>query len=63
MVSINQAGAEELDTLPGIGPALAQAILEYREENGGFSTLEELMEVPGIGEKVFSKLRDRIVLD
>lgn len=41
-VSINRASAEELDTLPGIGPSLAQAILEYREEHGGFSTLEEL---------------------
>lgn len=63
VLSINRASAEDLDTLPGIGPSLAQAILEYREEHGGFSTLEELMEVPGIGEKVFSKLRDRIVLD
>ena len=62
-VSINRASAEELDTLPGIGPSLAQAILEYREEHGGFSTLEELMEVPGIGEKIFAELKDQIVLN
>lgn len=63
VVSINRASAEELDTLPGIGPSLAQAILEYREEHGGFSTLEELMEVPGIGEKIFAELKDQIVLN
>ncbi len=63
VLSINRASAEELDTLPGIGPSLAQAILEYREEHGGFSTLEELMEVPGIGEKIFAELKDQIVLN
>ncbi len=63
VLSINRASAEDLDTLPGIGPSLAQAILEYREEHGGFSTLEELMEVPGIGEKIFAELKDQIVLN
>lgn len=62
-VSINRADETELDTLPGIGPALAKAIVEYREENGGFSSLEELMEVPGIGEKKFAELKDLISLE
>ncbi len=62
-VPINRADETELDTLPGIGPALAKAIVEYREENGGFSSLEELMEVPGIGEKKFAELKDLISLE
>ena len=62
-VPINRADETELDTLPGIGPALAKAIVEYREENGGFSSLEELMEVPGIGEKKFAELKDRVSLE
>lgn len=62
-VSINRADETELDTLPGIGPALAKAIVEYREENGGFSSLEELMEVPGIGEKKFAELKDLVSLE
>lgn len=62
-VPINRADETELDTLPEIGPALAKAIVEYREENGGFSSLEELMEVPGIGEKKFAELKDLISLE
>lgn len=60
MVNLNTATAEELDTLSGIGEVLAQRIIEYRTENNGFSTIEELMEVKGIGEKTFEKNRDRI---
>lgn len=59
-VNINTAGKEELMTLPGIGEAKAEAILSYREQHGKFSTAEALMEVSGIGEGVFSRLRDRI---
>ena len=55
-VSINSAELSELDTLPGIGPVKAQAIVDYRNRIGGFQTLEELKGVRGIGEKTFQKL-------
>ena len=58
-VNVNTAGLEELDTLPGIGPALAQRIIDYREANGPFASLEELLEVKGIGEVTLEKFRDR----
>lgn len=56
-LDINTASAEELDTLPGIGPALAGAILDFRSEIGGFHFIEELMDVQGIGEKKFSNVQ------
>ncbi|MCR5249370.1 MAG: helix-hairpin-helix domain-containing protein [Lachnospiraceae bacterium] len=62
LVDINRAGAEELMSLTGIGPGKAQAILEYREEHGSFASTEELMNVSGIGESSFNKLRDEIVV-
>jgi len=55
-VSINTAGLAELDTLPGIGPVKAQAIIDYRDRIGGVRTLEEIKGVRGIGEKTFQKL-------
>ncbi len=61
-VHINTASLEELETLPGIGPKLAGRIVAYREENGPFTTVEELCEVSGIGEKVLEKIRARIVV-
>lgn len=60
LIDINSAGAEELDLLPGIGPAKAEAILEYRAENGQFSDVQELLEVPGIGEATLEGLRDYV---
>ena len=61
-VSINTADLEELDSLEGIGPSLAQAIIDYRQKEGGFKELEELMEVKGIGENKFAKIKEDISL-
>lgn len=61
-VDINTASEEELETLPGIGPKLAGRIVAYREENGPFTTAEELCEVSGIGEKLLEKIRAQIVV-
>ena len=60
-VDVNTADVDELDTLYGIGPALAQRIIDYREEHGPFNSLEELLEVKGIGEATLEKFRDRAV--
>ena len=59
-VDLNTAGVEELKTLPGVGDTTARRIIDYREENGPFRRIEELMNVRGIGEKKFLKLKDRI---
>ncbi|MDE5977265.1 MAG: helix-hairpin-helix domain-containing protein [Turicibacter sp.] len=61
-VSLNQATMSELETLPGIGPSKATAIIQYREEFGKFKSLEELTNVSGIGEKTLEKLRDYLEL-
>lgn len=57
-VNINTATAEELTTLPGVGPSTAQAIIEDRQKNGKFTSAEDLMRVSGIGEKKFAKMKD-----
>ncbi|RBW70483.1 helix-hairpin-helix domain-containing protein [Bacillus taeanensis] len=62
-VSINRADSQELETLPGIGPSKAEAILAYREENGPFKKIEELLYVSGIGEKSFEQLKDKIKIN
>lgn len=62
LIDINSAAAEDLTLLPGIGEALAKAIVSYREENGAFESLEQLMEVPGIGESRFAAVKDKICL-
>jgi competence protein ComEA len=59
-ININTASKEQLVTLPGIGDAKADSIIAYRTEHGAFSTIEEIMEIPGIKEAVFSKIKDFI---
>lgn len=61
-VSINEATLEQLMTLPGIGESKAQAIIKYREENGAFQTIEEIKNVSGIGEAVFAKIENYIIV-
>lgn len=61
-VNINTAGIGELDSLPGIGPAYAQRIIDYRQANGGFKSIEEIKNVKGIGDKTFEKFKDKIAI-
>jgi competence ComEA-like helix-hairpin-helix protein len=61
-LDLNRATAEELESLPGIGAAKAAAILEVREQNGGFSSLDELESVRGIGPALLAKLRPLVVV-
>lgn len=62
LVSINSASSSELDSLPGIGPSFTQRIIDYRQKNNGFKSLEEIMAVPGIGKKIFDQIKERISL-
>lgn len=61
-VNLNTAGREELMTLPGIGEAKADAIIAWRTEHGAFGAIEEIQQVPGIKEAVFSRIKDRITV-
>lgn len=62
-LNLNTATQAELELLPGIGPVLAQAILDYRDSFGGFSTKEQLMEVSGIGEKRYAAVEALITVE
>jgi len=62
IVNINTASANELDALPGIGTKTAALIVEYRQKNGPFKKIEELMNVRGVGEKSFLKLKPRLTV-
>jgi competence protein ComEA len=59
-VDLNTAGQAELETLPGVGPATARRILDERSRRGGFTSVRDLLGVPGIGERRFAELRDRV---
>jgi len=61
-VNLNTATQAQLETLPGVGPAAAKRILEYRQKNGNFKKVEDLMNVKGFGEKVFLKLKPLLVV-
>jgi len=62
-ININLANLTELQTLPGIGPVMGQSIIDYREAMGGFSSIEELLNVSGIGPARFENIRDRVTVD
>jgi comEA protein len=59
-VNLNTATMAQLETLPGVGRSVAERIVEYRQKNGGFKKIEELMNVKGIGEKTFLKLKPMV---
>lgn len=60
LLSLNTATETELQSLPGVGPVLAQRIVAYREENGRFEEVEDLLEVPGVGEQKLASIRDLV---
>ena len=62
LVRLNSATVSELDALPGVGPVLAQRIIDWRTEHGRFASVDELGEVSGIGEKVFAQLKPKVTL-
>lgn len=62
LVSLNTADAADLEMLPGIGPALAERILDWRERNGRFSSIDELREISGIGERRFTEIEPQVTL-
>lgn len=61
-VNLNSASKSDLETLPGIGPSKADAIIEFRETNGPYKSIEDLMSISGIGDKTFEKLKDFITV-
>ena len=63
LININTASLEQLDALPGIGPAIAQRIIDYREKIGGFTSIEQITEVSGIGEATFAKIKDSVTVE
>jgi competence protein ComEA len=62
LVDINEANQDELEELPGIGPSLAERIIEYREENGPFDSIEDIVNVSGIGSATYDEIKDLITV-
>lgn len=62
LIDLNSAGSEELQRLPGIGPALARRIIDYREQNGPFTYIEDITKVSGIGEVILEKVKKQLIL-
>jgi competence protein ComEA len=62
LVDINKATATELEQLPGVGPSIALKIVEFREKNGPFQSVDELLKIRGIGEKSLDRFRDLITV-
>ncbi|MBI3357949.1 MAG: helix-hairpin-helix domain-containing protein [Nitrospirae bacterium] len=62
LLDLNRAGPEDFQSLPGIGPVLAERIMVYRKSNGGFRTVDELRQVKGIGQKKFTKVRPLVTV-
>ncbi|HRY61657.1 MAG TPA: helix-hairpin-helix domain-containing protein, partial [Candidatus Fermentibacter sp.] len=63
VIDINTAGVDDLCSLPGIGPARAEAIVAYRLEHGPFTSVERIMDVPGIGPSLFEGMRSRLAVE
>lgn len=61
-ISLNRASAAELESLPGVGPALAGRIVDWRDANGGFKKKEDLLNISGIGQKLFAGIKNQVVL-
>jgi comEA protein len=61
-IDINRAEAWLLEALPGIGPSKAQAIIDYRQQNGGFGDITEITQVPGIGQSLYENIKDLITV-
>jgi comEA protein len=61
-ININTASQAELESLPRIGPKVAQRIIDYRTQNGNFKRVEDIMKVKGIGEKIFAQIKDLITV-
>ena len=61
-VNLNQASLEELESIKGVGPALAERIIAYRSENGKFKTAEDLMNVKGIGQAKFGRIKEQVMV-
>ena len=62
MIDLNSATLADLDTLPGVGPVLAQRILDWRKSNGRFTSVDELREITGVGEKRLADLRGKVTV-
>jgi competence protein ComEA len=62
-INLNTARAEELELLPGVGPSLARRIVEYRAQHGAFTSVEQLTNVRGIGQRTLQRLRDAVIVE